>query len=645
MLTPKKRMLMAIRGNEMADIIPFAPRIDLWYNANSVAGTLPEKHQSRTVDEIARAEGWGLHKVIPDYRKIRKPEDTLHSALGVFSLIESVYSYKFSSSIEAEVASEGDRTRVTYHTPIGTVSATTIYTDTMKKAGVSSFWIEEPVIKKAQDYRIVGHLFENLELLPDHQDFMRWSAQIGEDGLAVSFGMRAASPMHHIQKHFLDSTTFYYHYRDFPREMRALSESLEGFFEQALNIVARSPAEAVLWGINFDDMITYPEYFRKDILPWIRKTSEVLSARGKFLVCHCDGENLGLMDLIRDSGMAVAEGICPFPMTKVRIEEYYQKWCDRLTIFGGIPSVLLLDESATEEEFEAFLDQLFKAVAPGNRLILGIGDTVPARAKFERLIRINERVQKEGRLPLQGGAVRPVSESQIAATVARISPKVDESERDSFRIVQEDVLRGDHLKIKEHIQALLHQGMEAQDILKRGMISAMEIIGDRFKAGTVFIPEVLLSARAMNEGLQVLEPYFGDEKKETGGKVLIATVEGDLHDIGKNMVVTMLKGVGFEIKDMGINVPTEKIVEQVSEYKPHILALSALLTTTMPEMRRVIEKLQEKGLRETVRVMVGGAPVNKKFASDIGADAYGRDAGEAVQLARALTEKSPDKSE
>jgi len=171
------------------------------------------------------------------------------------------------------------------------------------------------------------------------------------------------------------------------------------------------------------------------------------------------------------------------------------------------------------------------------------------------------------------------------------------------------------------------------------MIFAMELISEGFKRGDVFIPEVLLSARAMYEALLVLEPYLTSEKEEVIGKILVGTVHGDMHDIGKNMVITMLRGVGFEIQDMGVNVPTQRIVEQVSEWHPDILGLSALLTTTMPEMKKVIDLLKARGLRRSVKVMVGGAPVNEKFAKDIGADGYAADAGEAVSLARQLMER------
>jgi len=336
--------------------------------------------------------------------------------------------------------------------------------------------------------------------------------------------------------------------------------------------------------------------------------------------------------------MHVAEAVTPSHMTKVKIEEYYRRWSDRLTIWGGIPEVLLMAETATDEDLETYLDHLFKVVAPGKRLIVGIADTTPPRAVFDRLVRMGERVEREGHLPLMAGSVRPVSEAHLAEAAARVTPHLVEDE--VLNVIQNDVLRGDHIEIKSHAREMLDKGIEAQDILQQGMISAMEVISERFKAGDVFIPEVLLSARAMNEALLVLEPYLAGDKKKVSGRILMGTVRGDMHDIGKNMVITMLRGVGFEIQDMGVNVATEKIVDKVSEYKPDILGLSALLTTTMSEMKRVIDALKAKGLQHTLRVMVGGAPVNEKFANAIGADAYGADAGEAVDVAKRLMKQS-----
>ena len=150
-MTHKERMLCAIRGM-MPDMIPYAPRIDLWYNANSFTGAIPEKYKGCSQDEISRKEGWGLHKVIPEYRKVRKPEHSFNAALGLFSLKETVYDYRLSSNIEIKAVQHGDITKVEYHTPVGMIQTRTIYTEDMKKAGVSSVWIQEHPIKRQSDY-------------------------------------------------------------------------------------------------------------------------------------------------------------------------------------------------------------------------------------------------------------------------------------------------------------------------------------------------------------------------------------------------------------------------------------------------------------------------------------------------------------
>jgi 5-methyltetrahydrofolate--homocysteine methyltransferase len=164
----------------------------------------------------------------------------------------------------------------------------------------------------------------------------------------------------------------------------------------------------------------------------------------------------------------------------------------------------------------------------------------------------------------------------------------------------------------------------------------MDVIGDKFKNGTVFIPEVLLSARVINMAVEFLEPHLGRAGRQKLGKIVIGTVKGDLHDIGKNIVITMLKSAGFEIIDLGINIPEGRFVSEVESHQPDILGLSALLTTTMPEMKKVIDTLQDKGVRNHVQVIVGGAPITMKYAQSIGADGFASDAVEALTLAKTL---------
>jgi corrinoid protein of di/trimethylamine methyltransferase len=632
-MTHKEKFLKTARG-EKVDTLHYVPRFDLWYNANSWSGTLPPEHKNRTADEIALAEGWALHKVIPELLKVESPEENMHRGLGLYSLKENGYQITFSSNVDIRSHQDGDSKLVEYHTPVGMVSVKEVITDEMKSAGASITWLEERAIKTVEDYRVVQYIFENIEVKPDYERYSLWQQQIGDNGVAVQMGSFAPSPIQHIQRDFLEATDFFYHYNDHQEQMQALAGAIEGVYDQLLNVCANSPAEVVLWGANYDDMITYPSYFRNDILPWLQKASRIFEENGKLIVCHTDGENLGLMDVIHESGIHIAEAVCPYPMMRVKIEEYYQRWSDKITIFGGIPQSLLSEDTATEEDLQSYLDHFFKAIAPGRRVIVGIADTTPPHAVFNRLRIIGDRVEKEGRLPLDAGSFNPVSASQLDKISEKIA--LETPREQAFSGVQQDVLKGNHEKIVVDVRELLDKGFSPDDILNQGMLPTMEVIGGRFTTGEVFIPEVLLSARAMNEALKVLEPYLAKDAKDGKGKIMIGTVRGDLHDIGKNMVATMLKGVGFDVIDLGINIKVEDFVNSVRELQPDILGLSALLTTTMPQMKKVIDALEENGLRDKVKIMVGGAPVNEKYAGQIGADAYAMDAGESVDTAKKL---------
>ncbi len=199
------------------------------------------------------------------------------------------------------------------------------------------------------------------------------------------------------------------------------------------------------------------------------------------------------------------------------------------------------------------------------------------------------------------------------------------------------VLDGNAPATKAGVEAALAEGLSAEVILKEGLIAAMGEVGRLFEANEYFVPEMLVSARAMQAGLALLKPHLTEAGATPAGKVVIGTVKGDLHDIGKNLVAMMLEGSGFEVIDMGTDVSPEKFVKAVADNQPNIVGMSALLTTTMPAMGTTIKALQEAGLRDKVKVMIGGAPVTDAFAAQIGADGYSPDASSAVRLAKSLT--------
>ena len=202
--------------------------------------------------------------------------------------------------------------------------------------------------------------------------------------------------------------------------------------------------------------------------------------------------------------------------------------------------------------------------------------------------------------------------------------------------LRQSVIDGDMNSTHELVQRALAEKMPPEQILKDSLISAMAEVGRRFECGEFYVPEMLISARAMKSGLSLLRPHLIAANVQAVGKVVIGTVQGDLHDIGKNLVGMMLEGAGFEVVDLGADVPPEKFVAAVIEHRPHLIACSALLTTTMPRMNNIIFSLKEAGLRDQVKVMIGGAPVTDKYATDIGADGYAPDAGSAASLAKEL---------
>ncbi len=196
--------------------------------------------------------------------------------------------------------------------------------------------------------------------------------------------------------------------------------------------------------------------------------------------------------------------------------------------------------------------------------------------------------------------------------------------------------KGKAKDVKELVQQAIDQGIDAKTILEEGLLSGMNIIGTKFKHGEVFVPEVLVAARAMNGGAALLKPHLATAGVKAKGKVVIGTVKGDLHDIGKNLVRMMMEGKGLEVIDLGVDVSEETFVEAVRSHNPDILALSALLTTTMNEMKVVIEALKAEGLRDKVKVMIGGAPITESYRSNIGADSYSQDAASGSDHAIAL---------
>ncbi len=209
---------------------------------------------------------------------------------------------------------------------------------------------------------------------------------------------------------------------------------------------------------------------------------------------------------------------------------------------------------------------------------------------------------------------------------------------DQIKVIYQAVLEGDADSTKENVHAALLAGLPANKIMQECLIAAMGEVGRLYEEGEIFVPEMLIAARAMKAGLEPLKPLLAESGIKTTGRVVIGTVKGDLHDIGKNLVGMMLEGAGFEAIDLGTDVTPEKFIEAVHQRQPQLVAMSALLTTTMSSMGKTIQALKDAGVREQIKVIIGGAPVTLEYAHQIGADGFSPDASSAARLAKSLVE-------
>jgi 5-methyltetrahydrofolate--homocysteine methyltransferase len=205
-----------------------------------------------------------------------------------------------------------------------------------------------------------------------------------------------------------------------------------------------------------------------------------------------------------------------------------------------------------------------------------------------------------------------------------------------YQAIVDALVKSDLAKVVELVKSALAEGASAKDILNQGLIAGMDIVGEKMENQEMFIPEVLMAAKAMSESVAILKPLLADEGVAARGTVVIGTVKGDLHDIGKNLVAMMCESAGFEVHNVGVDIEPENFIAEVKDKNATILMLSALLTTTMPMMPRTIESLKEAGLRDQVKIMVGGAPLSQKYADEIGADGYAPDAGSAAKMAKSF---------
>ncbi len=404
-MTHYEQMMRTIRG-EPTDQIPWAPRMDLWCISLRARQELPAKFTGRNTAEIADVLDVACHAVRADYTQTRDPRDLMLRGFALDNHQDYPYRVEM-HDFPVEFHHDDENLRTTIRTPKGEITTHLQFNAEMKRTGISIPFVKQYPISSVKDFEAVGLIFDHLEVIPTPEAYARFHERVGERGLAVANGLSLASPMHLILHDLMHMEQFFYAQADEPEALNELAERMVPFFEKALSAALLSNAEVLFCGGNYDDALTPPPFFKKEIAPWLRKLSERIRAAGKLLLTHCDGENRRLMTQYPACGFDVAESVCPTPMTYCTLAELRAGMGPNITIWGGIPAVALLDNSMDEATFEAYLDELFAHLGSGERLILGVSDNVPPDANLARIERIKERVEAFG-------PVRPLKKNPVS---------------------------------------------------------------------------------------------------------------------------------------------------------------------------------------------------------------------------------------
>lgn len=439
---------------------------------------------------------------------------------------------------------------------------------------------------------------------------------------------------------FMGAEVFFDALENNPELVEAIFEKIGRIqFETFLRVIEHPCVGAVL---NPDDiahntgLLVNPKHLKRYLFPWYQKMGNICRQKGLGFIFHSDGDCSEVMDDLIACGFHAFNPIQPNSMDIVEVK---QQWGDKLCLIGNInlDSTLTL---GTPDDVRAEVYERIRTIGPGGGYMVASSNSVTDYVPLANMKAMFEATFEFGKYPieLEEGGIKgkiwtyqgkgKTEEERIEAAAA---PPV----LDPTPFV--DALLGHRKKLASTLfQEAMDQGMSAQDVVTQGLVPAMTLIGRKFQRSEIYIPEMMLSAQTMAEVIDSFQERIAGRSHEKAGTVAIGTVKGDLHDIGKNLVILMLKGQGFKVHDLGVNVSPEEFAQAVANIKPDILALSALLTTTMIEMEYTIQNLIRSGVRDEVKVIVGGAPLTQQFADQIGADGYAYDAPGASKLCKRL---------
>ncbi|MCP4625276.1 MAG: hypothetical protein GY850_17405 [bacterium] len=434
---------------------------------------------------------------------------------------------------------------------------------------------------------------------------------------------------------FMGAETFFNALENDPELIAAMFEKVGKIqYESFLRVSEHSSVGAVL---NPDDiahntgLLIHPKYLKKYLFPWYKKIGDVCRDKGIGFIFHSDGDCTESMDDLVDCGF---HGFNPIQPNCMDIDAVKQKWGQKLCLIGNLnlDSTLTL---GTPDDVRAEVYERIRTIGPGGGYMVASSNSVTDYVPLANMKALIDATFEFGRYPIQleeGGVkgkvwkfqAKPKQDAARAATTLNVDAYVTH------------LLGNKRAELIELAGKDIDAGTSITDVVSYGLIPAMAVVGEKFQSGHIYIPEMMLSAHAMSAVLDHFKDQLAGKEEKKVGTVIIGTVKGDLHDIGKNLVAMMLEGQGFSVVDLGVSVVPEQFVEAVTANKPDIVALSALLTTTMIEMKNTISALNEAGLKDSVKIIVGGAPVTQSFADEIGADGYGYDSPGAAQICKEL---------
>jgi hypothetical protein len=337
--------------------------------------------------------GAGIYAINPNYAV--DDARRVDRGLGLLHLPTQTYEFELDGierRISKRPSKKGTETIVEYLTPVGVLETAYLFTEEMLDAGAYTAWVSKPPICKPEDFEPAGYLFEHIKVHAQLDGYLALRQRVGEHGVAVGPTLGSAGPMHHIMKQMMFPEQFFYAMADYPDKVHRLAEQMEPFFQAMRQSALDSPAEVVYFGGNYDDSITPPPIFREHILPVLKDYAERLHARGKYLLTHTDGENRRLIPLFLESGLDVADSVCPYPMTHMTLEQIHAAFAGRITIIGGIPATQLCPASTDETSFRRYVDELVEGYGHARRIVLGVSDMVTADADIGRLKYLNDKI-------------------------------------------------------------------------------------------------------------------------------------------------------------------------------------------------------------------------------------------------------------